>query len=185
MQTALDLHESREAKPLTRHGDQLSVPPDTEIAAELDGPRRERAGLCACDEGQHVRNVLRTEHIGIDRIGWSLHLVDHLHTLEADFQVPVVGNLDVGPEQHRDPAGADQGRELAPVRWRRLVGQGREWGDLRIEPLRPRPALRERPMRSLQRVPHRVVQHVHGRTIVTVVESGDAATPALRSCHGA
>src|SRR4051812_2753579 len=157
-----DLDVSRCVHPYARHGDQCSVVvPHAEVVAELDRAPRERSGPGALDEGQHVVDVVTPQPDGIGAHAALYLRPSHLEAAETEERLPARRQTRRFCEQHRNPAGTGQGAQLLPGARRWFVGDRREHRHVRFIPDGVRGALGYRLLGTGERMPHRIVEHVH------------------------
>ena len=188
MHTALTLGVAREPHARAGHRDERAVVlAEPEVRAELDRPLGERSRLRALDERQHLGDVGRAEpsteaararHRSPNR---ALAIICEPGSAEAFG--PARRPARLAPDHDGGAPGPDELAQRVPGRRRRLVGDGREHGDLGIVAEGEPVAFRYRGLRAGQRVPDGVVEHVHVRA--SVVTADDArrwsSTTTLRT----
>ena len=145
----------------------------TEIRAELDGAREERAGPRASDEREHVGDVVVREP-DEGGIGFAdPRGRDHLQPRKPERNIPLVGDVDVvTAEDDRSAAGPDEPAERAPRVAGGVVGHPGEGRDFGVVADRDAGAFAELGLRTGQRVPDGVVERLHVRdgVMVTLAE---------------
>jgi ectoine hydroxylase-related dioxygenase (phytanoyl-CoA dioxygenase family) len=169
-----DLGVPRQAHALAGHRDQSAVlvtPAD--VAAELDGSRQEWAGPGELDQVEHVLHVVVAEH-GEVRVGrFDRRADDHLLGVELERHLPPGRELDRWPRHDRETVGAHESAEGLPIDGVGFVGYRGERRHVGPVAARATLSLREVRVRARERVPDRVVQGMHVRDPVTVVQTVD------------
>ncbi len=169
-----DLCVALEMHALTHHRDENAVFPQTEVRAELDGAREERAGSRASDEREHVGDVVVREP-DEDGIGFpDLRGRDHLQPRKPERDIPLPGDVEIIAAEHDGrAAGPDQPAERDPRVTGGVVGHPGEGRDLRVVADRDAGAFAEWGVRTGQRVPYGVVERLHVRdgVMVTLAEA--------------
>ena len=135
-----------------------------EIRAELHGARRERSGLRALDQREHLGDVGRAEpHERRRPVRRSVAVATICREFMRDRDLPVGGHVTgAGRKITADAARARRaGASASQASGADLVGQRGERGDVGPVAQRQAAALGELGLRAGQRVPNGVVERLH------------------------
>ena len=156
--------------PLSGHGDQASVQVDAEVRAQLPGASGKGTGLRSRRQRHHLLHVGRPEW-RYPRVVGRQHgrlRSNHLDGVDGRHHLPTLGHRDLPAQEHHFGAGAGEVSQCVEVLRRRFVGHRTERPHVDRETSRPVITFGEIVLGTTERVPHHVVERIHGLSLIHI-----------------